>query len=155
MTNEPNFDLDAADQYFSAACFNAAWELLDRPSRSAEEDERMIRLALSSHWHWSQREDCEPTNVSIAHWQTSRIYAVLGQAQNARRYAQLCLAVSQVGDVAPLYVGYAYEALARAEMVGGNHEKMEQYLGEALRIVDTVPDPEAKRWLLDDLSSLT
>ena len=58
-------------------------------------------------------------------------------------------------DVAPLYLGYAFEALAGAELIAGNQQKMKQYLGEALRIADTVPDPEAKRWLLDDLSSLT
>jgi hypothetical protein len=51
----------------------------------------MIRLSLASHWHWTQREDCAVTNISVAYWRTSRIYAVLGQAENARRYAEMCL----------------------------------------------------------------
>jgi len=58
-------------------------------------------------------------------------------------------------DVAPLYLGCAFEALARAELIAGNQQKIRQYLEEAPRIADTVPDPEANRWLLDDLSSLT
>ncbi len=152
--NNPVLDLDAAHQYFSVECFNRAWELLDKPERSAEEDEQMIRATLASHWHWTQREDCTATNISVAYWQTSRVYAVLGQVKNARRYANLCLAVSKGDDVPPFYLGYAYEALSRAELVAGNAEKTEQYRVEALRVAETLPDPEAKQWLLDDLATL-
>ena len=151
---KPDFALDAAHKHFSVGCFNEAWELLDKPDRSAKENEQMLRLSLASHWHWTQREDCTPTNISIAHWQTSRIYAVLGQVENARRYAQMCLAASQGDDIAPFYLAYAYEAMARAELVAGNREKMEKYLGQAQRVADTVSDPEAKKWLLDDLGTI-
>jgi hypothetical protein len=112
----------------------------------------MIRLSLASHWHWTQREDCAVTNISVAYWRTSRIYAVLGQAENARRYAEMCLAASQGDDVSPFYLGYAYEAMARAELVAGNREQMEQYLGQAQRVADRVPGPEEKKWLLEDLA---
>jgi tetratricopeptide (TPR) repeat protein len=154
MTKEPDFDVAAAHKYFSVECFNRAWKLLDQSERSAEEDEEMIRLSLASHWHWTQREDCTAANVSTAYWQTSRIYAVLGQAENARRYAHGCLDASQGEEVAPFYLGYAYEALARAEMVAGNAEKKEQYLREAERIAETLPNPDAKNWLMEDLQTI-
>ncbi len=95
MTGTPDFDLDAAHRYFSAHCFNAAWDLLDKQERTPEENEQMIRLCLASAWHWTQRADCTPTNLSVGYWQASRIYAVLGQGDNARRYGQMCLAASQ------------------------------------------------------------
>lgn len=151
---EPDFDVDAAHRYFSAACFNKVWELMEKPDRTAEEDEEMIRLSLASTWHWTQREDCTQTNMSIGYWQTSRIYAMLGQADNAKRYSQLCLDASRGEDIPPLYLGYAYEALARAESVAGNRERMEEYLREARRVADTIPKPDAKKMLLDDLDTI-
>ncbi len=154
MTEKPKFDLDAAHKHFSVACFNQAWALLDKPDRTAEDDEQMVRLSLASHWHWTQREDCEPTNISVSYWQTSRIYAVLEQAENARRYAQKCLDVSQGEDISSFYLGYAYEAMARAEQVAGNREEMGKYLEEARRVAETIADPEEKKWLVDDLESI-
>lgn len=51
MSKKPDFDMDAAHRYFSAGCFNRAWDLMEKSSRTPEEDEQMIRLALASHWH--------------------------------------------------------------------------------------------------------
>ena len=69
MAKEPEFDLQVAHRYFSATCFNQAWELIDKPERTAEEDEAMVQLSLASTWHWTQREDCTPANLSIGYWQ--------------------------------------------------------------------------------------
>jgi tetratricopeptide (TPR) repeat protein len=154
MTNKPEFDMKAAHKYFSAACFNGAWELLDKSDRTAEEDEQMLRLSMASHWHWTQREDCADTNISVSYWQASRIYAVLGQVENAKRYAELCLAVSQGDDIPPFYLGYAYEALARAELVAGNKKQMQANLKEAHKAADKVADKEEQKWLLDDLATI-
>lgn len=154
MMGEPEFDVDAAHNFFSADCFNRAWDLIDKPTRTPEEDEQMIRLSLASHWHWTQRSDCTQTNTSVAHWQTSRIYALLGQAENARRYGQLCLAASEGDDVLPFCRGYAYEALARAESVAGNRDKVKEYLQEARRVAETLPDPDTKKRLLGDLDTI-
>ena len=154
MTEKPELDVEAAHKHFSAACYNQAWELLDKADRSAEEDEQMLRLSVASHWHWTQRKDYTATSASVAYWQTSRIYAVLGQAENARRYARLCLTASKEEGVESFYLGYAHEALARAEQLAGNREEMAAHLDEARRIADQVADPDAKKWLLDDLDGI-
>lgn len=154
MAKKPEFDIDAAHKYFSAACFNKAWDLIDKPNRTAEEDEEMIRLSLSSTWHWTQRDECTSQNLSIAYWQTSRIYAILGHASNAKRYAELCLGVSQGDEIPPFFLGYAFEALARAEMVAGNQEKVEKYLQEAHQIVAALTDDNEKKMLGDDLGTI-
>lgn len=151
---EPDFDVSAAHKFFSAVCFNMAWELIDKADRTPEEDEQMIRLTLASHWHWTQRDDYADINASIAHWQTSRIYAMLGQADSARKYGEMCLAKSQGEDVPPFYLGYAYEALARAESVAGDSEKAKEYLSEARKAADQVTDEDSKKMLLDDLEAI-
>lgn len=154
MPEAPDFDVEAAHRHFSAECFNHAWDLMDKPLRTPAEDEEMTRLSLASTWHWTQRPDCTQTNLSIGYWQTSRIYAMLGRAGFARRYGQLSLEASRGEGVPPFYLGYAYEALARAESVAGDQGKRDEYLARARQAADTVPDPEAKAQLLADLDTI-
>jgi hypothetical protein len=78
MADDADFDADQAHRHFSASCFNLAWELIDKPDRTAEDDEQMVRLAQASLWHWTQRSDCTDKNLSIGYWQVSRVCALLG-----------------------------------------------------------------------------
>jgi len=149
---KPEFDTVAAHKYFSAGCFNRAWDLIDKADRTPEEDQAMISLAHASLWHWTQRDDCTRTNRSIGYWQASRIYALLGQADNARRYGQLSLDYSEGAE--PFYIGFAYEALARAESLAGDKAKSEEYLGLAKKLANSVTDAESKKMLLDDLATI-
>lgn len=154
MTNPPPFDLQSAHRYFSVECFNRAWDYIDKASRTPEEDEEMLRLSLASLWHWTQRADCSPVQCSVGNWQVARVYALLGQADNARRYAQRCRQVSQDDSLAPFYLAYAYEALARAEMAAGEREAMNGYLEQARLLAERMRDPEARQMLLRDLESI-
>jgi hypothetical protein len=154
MSAAPDFDVKAAHRYFSTGCFNRVWDLLDKPSRTAPEDQRMIELCIASVWHWTQRDDCSETNMSIGYWQASRVYAAVDLADEARRYGRLCLEASKGPDILPFYLGYAYEALARAEAVAGNEAEAREYLAEARRIADRLPDPDAKKQLVADLDTV-
>jgi hypothetical protein len=152
MAKTPEFDLGAAHRYFAAECFNRAWDLIDKHDRTPEEDEDMIRLNQASLYHWSQREDCTNRNLSVGYWQASRICALLGQADNARRYGELCLRYSQDEDA--FYLGYAYEALARAESVAGQGEKAAKYLQDAHGQLAQISDPEERELLEKDLKTI-
>ena len=154
MGKKPDFDIQAAHKYFSAECFNRAWDYIDKPIRSKKEEDSMLQLCLASLWHWMQRKDSTSTNLSVGYWQVSRVYALLRQAENARHYGELCLEVSQGEDVLPFYRGYAYEALARAEMVGENEDEMEKHLIQAHQVAASLPDPEEKKQLLRDLATI-
>ena len=154
MGDTPEFDVEAAHGYFSADCFNKVWALLDKPKRTLQEDQEMVQLCLASVWHWTEREDCTDTNMSIGYWQVSRVYATVGLSDEARRYGQLCLAASNGPDILPFYLGYAYEALARAELVAGNEERAREQLAESHRIAEALPNPDAKKQLLAELDAL-
>ena len=154
MSKPLEIDVDAAHRHFSSACFNHAWDLIDKAARTPEEDEEMIELALAAHWHWSQRNDCTAVNHSIGYWQISRVYAILGQGGNALRYSQLCLDVSQAGSVPPFYLGFANESRARAEWVLGNSAEAKQYLQEARKLAAMVTDREDQQQLLADLETI-
>jgi hypothetical protein len=154
MAKTPNFDLQAAHKYFSAECFNRTWDFIDKPRRSPAENEKMLLLSMASLWHWTQREDCTPTNLSIGYWQLARVYALLRQADQAHRYGELCLEAAQTDGVLPFYRGYAYEALARAAQVADNLDAMEKYLIQAHQIASELTEPDEKKQLLKDLASI-
>jgi hypothetical protein len=154
MVKKPDFDLPAAHKYFAVECFNRAWDYIDKPARTNDQADKMLQLSFASLWHWTQREDCTPTNLSIGYWQVSRVFALLRQADNARHYGELCLEVSQKEGVESVYLGYAYEALARAESVGANEIEMERFLILAHQIAASLPDPEEKQQLLKDLATI-
>lgn len=136
----------------SADCFNRAWELLDKKERSKDEDERMISLAHASLAHWRMRIDCADRNLSISYWQISRVYAVLGQGDNAARYGGLCLHVS--GKEPPFYLAYAHEALARAAVLNKQRALFDTHLAEAKTLAAKVTDADEKKMLEDDLATL-
>ena len=154
MTKKPDFDIISAHKYFSAHCFNQTWNFIDKPVRTKSEDDTMLQLSLASLWHWTQREVCTPTTLSIGYWQVSRVFALMLQADNARHYGELCLDASQTEGVLPYYRGVAYEALARAEFIAGNIDKMEGYLNQAHQVAASLPDPEEKKMLLSDLATI-
>ncbi len=152
ISDKPDFDLTVVHRYFSANCFNKTWDFIDNPHRTEEEDRFMLQTAMTSLWHWSQREDAIPQNLSVGNWQVARVYALLGQADNARKYAKVSLTLADGFE--PFYIAFAYEALARAEMVAGNKTKMQEYLDTAFALAEKVEDEEDKRVLMGDLGSI-
>jgi ATP/maltotriose-dependent transcriptional regulator MalT len=144
-----------AHERFSAECFNSAWDLIDKSDRSPTEDEEMLRLSMASCWHWTQRPDCTDQTRSIAYWQISRIHAILGRADEARRYGKLSLEAAGGVDVAPFALAYAYEALARAEGVAGNVSERGRHLGEAQEVLERITDADTRQMLSDDLASVS
>ena len=148
----PDLDLAAAHRHFSASCFNGVWELIDKPDRSPDEDRVMVSMCHASLYHWQQRSDCTSCSLSIGYWQLSRVYALLGEADNARKYGRLCLMYSQNEE--PFYLGYAYEALARADFLAGNQAVAEEGLALAREQVAKVADAAEREMLQKDLETM-
>jgi len=139
---------------FSAGCFNACWELIDREDRSEEETEDMVVLANASLWHWKQREDCEPRNLSIAYWLLGRVNALAGDLDLARHYGGKSLAIATEHELDPFYVGYAHEALARAHVLGEAWKAAEERLRLAREQLQLVDEEDEHQLLHDDVVDL-
>jgi hypothetical protein len=152
LAKNPDFDVAAAHKYFAAHCFNSAWDLLDKATRSAEDERLMVALNQASIYHWLCRQDCEPKRLSIGYWQASRIQAVLGNAGEARRYAEVCLSYSVALD--PFFLGYAHEALARAAYVAAETIVAEEHVSLATAQAALVGRKEDRALLLKDLEIL-
>ena len=153
MADTPNFDIQQAHKYFSTDCFNKTWDNMDKDrNRSAEETMEMLHTAIASLWHWTQREDVTPKNLSIGYWQVSRVYCLVKQPNNARRYGLLALEYAK--NLSPFLKGYAYETLARAEMIANNRVIMKVYLEKAREILVQINDEEDRQALAKDLDAL-
>ena len=139
MDNATVVDKQLAHRLFSTDCFNRAWELIDKSPRTPEEDRQMLLLSLTSLYHWTQRDDRTPRNLSVGYWQAARVLALLGQADKAREFAELCL--EQSAAEGPFYVGYAREALARAELVAGRSAHATEHLRRAQELAARSPIP--------------
>lgn len=145
-------DHAAAHRFFAADCFNRAWELLDLPSRTAEQARTLEALAHASVFHWMQRQDCTPRNLSIGYWQLARVYAVLSNGAEALRHAGTCLTHSD--GLAPFYLGYAHEALARAYALLGDDANMQAHLERAATLAMGVEDASSRDALVADLATV-
>jgi len=102
----------------AVSLFNEAWSYIDLEARSQDEERMMLATALGSLACW--RKVGNEKNFSISDWQVSRVYALIGDAGQARIYGESALRVAETGTLEPFYVGFAYEALARAALVAGD-----------------------------------
>lgn len=141
-------------KHFASICFNECWTLIDKPDRTPDTIEQMILLTNASLWHWTQRTDCKPENLSIGYWQAARVYALANQYKMAKLFGEKCLALGQSEQLSPFYIGYAYEALARAELVGGNHVQCIEFLQDAQQTLVAIEDEEEQAVLRADLDML-
>jgi hypothetical protein len=150
----PNDDLDLAlaHRKLSASCFNRTWDWIRKPDRTEAETEEMIHAAHASAWHWLQRPDNAPKRRSVGCWLLSRVYALAGRPEEARRYAHAAAAAA-MGE-SPFYRAYALEALARAEQRAGNAAEARRLADEAAGLAAQVEKAEDRQMLLDDLADL-
>lgn len=143
-----------AHAYFSGDCFNKCWSFIDKAERSPEDTEDMLLLAQTSVWHWKQRADCKPENLSIGYWQVSRVYAISGNYELARLFGQKCAEISEKHELSPFLIGYAYEAQARAEIMRGELATGEHHLKRAEKELARVTDEGEKGFLAADIADL-
>ena len=135
-------------------CFNKTWEYLDKQERNPIEIEEMIHTAHCSFYHWSQVEDVTPLNLSIGTWQLSRVYAVAGVRERARHFAEQCVELSESNDLPPFYVAYAYEAMARAQVLASAKEEASMWIEKARSLLGRVEDLDDSKLLSNDLEGI-
>jgi len=152
MAEQLQFDLIAAHKFFSADNFDKTWEYIEKEDRSHDDNLNMLHASIASLWHWSQREDATPKNLSVGYWQVSRVFSLIGQPEIARMYGLLALKHAEILE--PFYKGYAYESLARAEALANNRVMMKHYLEKAHEMVSRTANEEDRRLLSKDLETI-
>jgi hypothetical protein len=91
-------------------------------------------------------------NLSVGYWQVSRVFNLIKQPNNARTYGLLSLKYAD--SLEPFFKAYAYETLARAEMLADNRVIMMVYLEKAHEMTNLVTEEEDQQLLLKDLATI-
>jgi DNA-binding transcriptional MerR regulator len=136
----------------AADLFNLVWELLERPGRSVEEDDRMVHAAHASRYHWGQVG--QPTQIAIGEWQCARVYSVLGRAEPALHHARRCAEIVAGHDVPDWLMASSHEALARAHAVAGDKAEARRQRDLAHTALQRVSDSEEREVVESDLAGI-
>ena len=136
----------------AVALFNRTWELLDQETRTDEQKTEMLTAAFASRYHW--RQIGEPRHFSVSDWQISRVAAVLGYPELANQFGKSSLHIASLATLAPFYVGYAHEALARAARFAGNRDVVANHLEAARDMLGLVEDAGERELLAADINEI-
>ena len=137
---------------FAVNCFNGTWELIDKADRTPDEDAKMVHMAHASRYHWGQIGT--PLNIARGDWQISRVYAVLGQGENALYYAKSCLHICIDHDLGDFDLAFAYEAAARAFAVLGDVEMTKEHLARAQKAGEAIAEEDDQKYFFAELESI-
>jgi hypothetical protein len=140
------------ERELARALFNQTWVLIEKESRSPEEDERMIHMAHASRFHWDNVGNDQ--NRAIGEWQCSRVYSTLGRAEPALYHAQRCLNYADRPGAEHWLLASAYEGLARAQAVAGDLDPARESRDRAIALLATVSNPKDRAPVQIDIDTL-
>lgn len=130
-------------------CFERAASLDARAHRKPQEVALMNLLACAAVYHAEQMTPLDPRFLVAATWQAARAHYWSGDADACDQWAQLCRAYAE--GLGHIYLGYALEALARAEDAAGRTENFVQLHAFARRCAADADDKDAASALTEEL----
>lgn len=153
VRNPSDEDVASWHRTFAPRAFNHTWTLLDAEELSREKEEEMLASTLAQRYHWYVVGSAK--NKSVADWQVSRVAAVLGYADLARRFGERSLELAEANDLGPFYMGFAHEAIARAAAEVDDVETFTTHLEQARALLSDIEDPEDRDLLQSDLAEMS
>lgn len=153
VQNPTQEDIASWHRTFAPMAFNNTWSLLDIEERTREQDEEMLASTFAQRHHWYQIGT--PRHRAISDWQISRVGAVLGLADLARRFGERSLAVCIDNDLDAFVTGFAHEAIARAAADVDDVETFTEHFQLAKDCLDRIEEAEDREVLSSDLAEMS
>ena len=130
-------------------CFNEAWDYLDKKSRTADDEQKMLHLAHASRYHWGFVGSAR--NFAVGDWQISRVYAELNEPHLALHFAKSALEITQKNKLSG-NLPSAYEGMAHAYAVAMEERSARDYIKKAREALDkTEMSKEDKKVYTDQI----
>jgi hypothetical protein len=133
--------------------FNGAWELIDLPNRTAEQERDMLTLTFAARQHWIEAGGT-PENLAIADWQVAHAASKAGFADLALAFARSAVAIAEANDVPTWLKASTHEALARAHASAGEIDGYTYEADLARSLLDKVADSEDRTIIESQLASV-
>ncbi len=108
---------------------------MEKKERTERDDQKMLRLAHASRYHWGLVGT--PRNEAVGDWQISRVYAALEQPRLSLLFAFSSVEICKKERL-PEILATAYEAVARAYAVAEDHVSASKYLKLARDQLETL-----------------
>jgi hypothetical protein len=131
--------------------FNQVWDLMEKEHRTPQEELNMIHYAHASRYHWSIVGD--EVNFARGEWQVSRVYSIVGSADQSLFHAQTSLAYCLENEIGDFDLAFAYEAMARAYSLTDETKLFREYLEKATSAGEVIEEGDKKVFMesLQDL----
>lgn len=133
---------------------NLAATLEEKALLSTDERELMIRAAQAARRYWAIAGGWLETER--AEYRLAHSWLKAGDAEQARRHAQLCLEIVQANAAPPLEHFFGWEALGLAERAAGSISGHERALAQATQAFEALDEAD-RGWCrasLDKLAAL-
>jgi hypothetical protein len=150
MEETKTYTLDEAHKYFAQSTNGRVWELLQKTNRSQAEDEEMLHAAHACAYHWQFVGTA--VHQQRGEWLISRVHVMLGHGNEALRHAQRCfeLTESHRDLMQDFDVAYAFEGMARAQAMLGDHRIAKEFLVLAEQAGKAIANEEDKEIFMGD-----
>ena len=150
--NEEESTEEEGHRKFAVDAFNLVWSLLDKEERTEEEDDKMAHAAHASRFHWG--EIGTPLEFERGEWQISRVYSVLNKPESALHHAMKCLSICKENDIGDFDIAFAYEAMARANVVAGEQAEAEKYIQLGKEAGEQIAEKGNKDYFFSELKTI-
>ena len=150
MDETRTYTVPEAHRYFAQSTNGRVWELLQKHNRSSAENDEMLYAAHASAYHWGFAGTV--VHQQRAEWLLSRVHMVLGHGNASLRHAQRCFELTEAnrGLMQDFDIAYAFEGLARAQAILGDHKLAEEFLVLAEQAGNAIADEEDRSIFLGD-----
>ena len=144
-------DVDARRQE-AVAAFNRAWELIDSPQRSNDDDAEMLTSAFVSRYLWDSIGGDEQR--AVGDWQIAHVASLLGHSELALSFASRALGRVLRNGWTDWRLASCYEGMARAQASAGNDRERDRWVGLAREALAGIDDEEDRDLIASQLASV-
>lgn len=150
MAQEKTYNLNEAHRYFAQLTNGRVWELLQKPGRSQVENDEMLHAAHACAFHW--RFAGTAVHQQRGEWLISHVHVVLGHGIEALRHAQRCFELTESNRdlMHDFDIAYAFEGMARAQALLGDHKMAEEFLVLAGQAGNAIANEEDRSIFMGD-----
>jgi hypothetical protein len=148
----PTDDASTWHRIFAASAFNQAWDLIEKPDRSAEDDGAMLAATFASRYHWEAVGTDE--NRVVGDWQIAHVASLMGLAPLALRFARAALDRAVEQGFEGWRMASCHEGMARAHACAGNVTERDRHVKTARLLLDDVDDPGERTLVEAQLESV-
>jgi len=136
MSDSPAWRVDEAK-----AAFNGAWDLIDLPDRTADQQREMLLRAAASRALWEGTDDPDlESRLAVGDWQVAHVLSWLGAGELALLFASAAAERVRANGWTDWRLASVEEGMARAYAVLGDGPARDRHA-------------DACRALLDDLDA--